>query len=355
MCIYTTLKGETYLKKLFSKKLILFLTFSTLLVLAACGGNTNETGEGEETPKKETIEFADAGWDSIRFHNSVAQTVLENGFGYKTDVTQGSTPATVTGLTEGDIDVYMEVWIENVKDIYNEGLEEGSIVELSTNFDDNKQGLYVPTYVIEGDPERGIEPMAPELETVEDLKKYPELFEDPENPDIGRIYGPPTGWGADAMITRKYEGYGLDESYNLFHPGSGTALATSIVTANDDGEPWVGYYWEPTWIMGLYDMTLLKEPEYDKETFNESGTTAFPSVPVTIAAHESMTDAAPEVVDFLKNYETSSDLTNEALAYMQENDASAEAAAHWWMKKHEDLWTSWLPEDIATKVTDSLE
>lgn len=332
------------------KKILLLTTVFALLILSACGGNSDAGAA-----KKETIVFADAGWDSIRFHNSVAQTIIEHGFGYKTDVTQGSTPATFTGLREGDIDVYMEVWTDNIKEQYEEATSEGSVVELSVNFDDNSQGLYVPTFVIEGDPERGIDPIAPDLKTVEDLKKYADVFADPEDPGKGRVYGAPTGWAVDEIITKKMEGYGLMETYNLFHPGSDTALATSIIKAYDEGEPWVGYYWEPTWIMGLYDMTLLEEPAYDPEVFEESATTAFPSVPVTVTVHESMVEAAPEVVEFLKNYQTSSALTNEALAYMQENDASAEEAAVWWMKQHEDLWTSWLPEDVAAKVKESLE
>ncbi len=332
------------------KKILLFTAVFALFILSACGGNSDA-----EVAKKETIVFADAGWDSIRFHNSVAQTIIENGFGYKTVVTQGSTPATFTGLREGDIDVYMEVWTDNIKEQYEEAIEEGSIVDLSVNFDDNRQGLYVPTFVIKGDPQRGIEPVAPDLKSVEDLKKYADVFADPEDPGKGRVYGAPTGWAVDKTITDKMESYGLMETYNLFHPGSDTALATSIIKAYDEGEPWVGYYWEPTWIMGLYDMTLLKEPEYDPEIFQESAMTAFPSVSVMVSVNKSMLDAAPEVVDFLKNYQTSSELTNEALAYMQENDARAEEAAVWWMKQHEDLWISWLPEDVAAKVKESLE
>src|SRR5690625_6912494 len=76
----------------------------------------------------------------------------------------------------------MEAWTDNIKEVYEEALEAGDIEELSVNFDDNDQGLYVPTYVIEGDEERGIEPMAPDLKTVEDLKDYPDVFEDPEDP-----------------------------------------------------------------------------------------------------------------------------------------------------------------------------
>src|SRR5690625_6637121 len=113
--------------------------------------------------------------------------------GYDTDIISGSTAATIQGLREGDINVYMEIWTDNIKDVYEEALEAGDIEKVSTNFDDNEQGLYVPTYVIEGDPERGIEPMAPDLRTVEDLKDYPDVFEDPEDPGKGRIINGPTG------------------------------------------------------------------------------------------------------------------------------------------------------------------
>jgi glycine betaine/proline transport system substrate-binding protein len=67
-----------------------------------------------------------------------------------------------------------------------------------------------------------------------------------------------------------------------------------------------------------------------------------------------MVEKAPEVVEFLKNYETSSELTNKMLAYMQENDAEADETAKWFLQEYEDLWTKWLPEDIASKVKEAL-
>ena len=70
-------------------------------------------------------------------------------------------PITYNGLISGDVDVYMEVWVDNLP-TYQDDLKAGKFKELGINFDDNKQGLYVPEYVIEGS-ERGIEPMAPDL------------------------------------------------------------------------------------------------------------------------------------------------------------------------------------------------
>ena len=86
---------------------------------------------------------------------------------------------------------------------------------IATNFNDNSQGLYVPTYVIEGDAERGIEPVAPDLKTVQDLAKYPELFQDPEDDSKGRIIGAPSSWVVSEHLETKLETYGLDEHLTI--------------------------------------------------------------------------------------------------------------------------------------------
>lgn len=330
------------------KKILLSITAASALLLSACGGGSSASGEIE------TIVLADAGWDSIRVHNGIAATIIEEGYGINTDVTAGSTAATLQGLREGDINVYMEVWTDNVKEVYEEATEAGEIETVSTNFDDNVQGLYVPTYVIEGDPDRGIEPMAPDLETVEDLKNYPEVFEDPEDPGRGRIINAPSGWAVKEDIDKKFEAYGLGETMNNFAPGSDAAAVADLTDAYNAGEGWVGYYWSPTAVTAQYDLTLLEEPAYDEETFNETGATELPPNDVVVAVHQDLPDQAPDVVDFLSNYETDSAMTEAALSYMMENEASAEEAAMWWMNEYEDVWTSWVSEDVAAQVKEAL-
>lgn len=336
-----TSMGEKHLRKISLGIIAAFLVF-----LAACGSDDGEL---------ETIVFADAGWDSINVHNYIAQTIVEEGFGYDTDITTGSTAATMQGLRDGDINVYMEVWTDNIKDIYEESIESGDIEKVAVNFDDNDQGLYVPTYVIEGDPERGIEPMAPDLRTVEDLKDYPDVFVDLEEPDRGRILNGPSGWAVEEAISEKFETYGLDETMNNFIPGSDSSLVADLVRAYEAGEAWVGYYWSPTWITAKYDMTLLEEPAFDQETWDDTKATEFPPNDVVVAVHKDFPEQAEDVYEFLQNYETSSDLTEDALNYMEETDADEKEAAMWWMEEHEDIWTEWIDEETAEKVKDSLD
>ncbi|MDK2918845.1 MAG: glycine betaine/proline transport system substrate-binding protein [Candidatus Petromonas sp.] len=343
-----------YLSKISNLKLFLTLLLVTsIIALTACAPDQQgkDDKEKEQVEKKETIVFADPGWDSVRFHNDVAKLIIENGYGYPTDATMGSTPATFTGLRNGDIDILMETWTQNIEKVYNEAIDAGDIIEVSTNFDDNAQGFYVPTYVIKGDPERGIDPMAPDLKTVKDLAKYPEVFKDVEDPSKGRIYGAIPGWKVDEIMREKVKTYELDKLYNYFSPGSDTALASSIAAAYEKGEPWVGYYWEPTWVIGKYDMTLLEDEPYSKKKWENGYACEFPSVDVTVTVHKDMTEKAPEIVEFLKSYKTSSALTSEALAYMQNNEgATTEDAAKWFLQNHEEIWTKWVSKDIAEKV-----
>jgi ABC-type proline/glycine betaine transport system substrate-binding protein len=69
------------------------------------------------------------------------------------------------------------MWVRTTWLITNEDIASGLYQELGLNFGDNMQGLYVPRYVIEGDTERGIEAMAPDLKAVADLAKYPERIQ----------------------------------------------------------------------------------------------------------------------------------------------------------------------------------
>ncbi|WP_432403504.1 ABC transporter substrate-binding protein [Wukongibacter sp. M2B1] len=341
------------MKKLKRNSIFLALILLTTMFLIACSQPNDE--KGNEAHKKETIVFADPGWDSIRFHNSVASTIIKEGFGYGIEVIPGTTPATFLGFRQGEIDVYMEIWQDNIIEQYTEAIENDEIVELSTNFDDNSQGLYVPTYVIKGDKERGIEAVAPDLKTVKDLEKYPEVFKDPEDKVKGRIYGAPSSWAVSEILNTKAKSYGLDEKYNVFDPGSDTSLATALASAIEKGEPWVGYYWDPTWVTGKFDLTLLEDDSFDEEKWENGYMCEFKPVDVTVCANSELLKTAPDVVEFLKNYTTSSKLTAEALAYMQENDVDADAAAKWFLKEHEDVWTNWVSKEVAQKVKASIQ
>lgn len=340
------------------KKLFLVALLSLLVLSLAACGNSTSSDEGAEdagaAPVEKKLVLADASWDSIRVHNAIAKIILEEGYGYEIELMPGSSPNLVAGHTEGDINVIMECWPDNWE-AYQPAVDEGKIIEVGLNFDDNAQGLYVPRYMIEGDAERGIKAVAPELKTVEDLKKYANLFPDQEDPGMGAIVNAPPAWGVAKIMETKFENYGLDEVYNLVSPGSDSGLAASLAGAYEKGDPWVGYYWEPTWISGKYDIVLLEEAPYEDEAWNDGYRTAFKPVRCTITMDEASYENHPEVAEFLSKYKTSSALVGEILAYMQTNETDIQETAEWFLKEKQDVWKSWVSEETFNTVLGSLE
>ena len=200
------------------------------------------------------IVATDNQWDSQRIHNAIAKIVVEHGYeGYEFETSTAASNMNWLAIVDGEIDLDIESWTDNVLS-YPDDVAKGDIVDVGVLVPDSRQGLYVPRYVIEGDPERGIEPMAPGLKTVKDLANYPEVFPDDEDPSKGRIYGGTPGYMADEVLYKKYQAYGLDKYYTYTRLGSESVIAASLVSAYNLGEAWVGYGYEPTLVTGKLDL-----------------------------------------------------------------------------------------------------
>ncbi|WP_313339311.1 glycine betaine ABC transporter substrate-binding protein [Sedimentibacter sp.] len=328
------------------KRNYVFIIFVLVLIISisACSRNT-EVKPGETIK----ITVTDNGWDSQMLHNEIARIVVENGYeGYKLETSSGSSTMNWQAMIKGDIDLDIESWTDNVVS-YPEDVANGDIVNVGILVPDSAQGLYVPRYVIEGDSERGIEPMAPDLKTVEDLKKYPELFPDDEDRLKGRIYGSIPGWMADEILYKKYEYYGLDQMYNYTRLGSEATLFASLVSAYNLGKAWVGYCYEPTWISGKLDIVLLEDAPYNPELYLE-GKCEFPRQELKIVSSSKFAERAPELLEFFKKYKTGSQLIADALAYLDETKSTHGETAKWILKENDYLLDEWLPKENAEKV-----
>jgi glycine betaine/proline transport system substrate-binding protein len=349
------------------------------LVLAACNGDddavvddvTDDVEEVDDDDVEvgaadwdEPITFADYGWDSALALNRIAQFILEEGYGYETDTVPGETIPLFEGLRRGDIQVSMEIWVDQQPE-WQGAVDDGTLLDHGTSFGESIQGWFVPTYVIEGDDDRGIEPMAPDLQHVDDLPDYWELFQDPEDRNKGRFYDCIAGWECEKVNEAKFYSYGLDETYNRFLPGSGAALDTSLVAAYERGEPWLGYYWGPSWIFGQLDLTMLDEPEYTEECWDEvieaadagqvpDEACAYPAVPVHISTNSEFAEQAPDVIEFLESFNLTMDDVSEILLYMADEDEEAEGGAQWFLRERTDLWHDWVPDEVIERVEAAL-
>ncbi len=339
------------MKKPLSLILAALVALSLTVCVSGAGSSGQDTAAGgygpNRTPapgEKTSITFADVGWDSIKLNNALAGLVAENVFGYTWQETPGSTPISHEALMLGDVDVHMEEWTDNISS-YQTDLQAGKFTELGINFNDNYQGFYIPRYVADE---------YPDLKTVKDLAKYPELFPDPEDASKGIIYGGITGWSITEVMEKKVSAYGLDQYYNYFVSGSDAVLNTAMTSAWDNQEPIVAYYWEPTWLLGKYDFVLLEDDPYNPDTFQD-GIGACPAVTVTVAVSNDFAASNPEYCAFLSNFSMPSAIISEALAYMQDSGASYTQAAQWLLtESHPELVSQWLTDEQADALLESL-
>ena len=316
--------------------------------------------EGFGAPREEVI-FGDQSWDSIQFHHRVMAYILEHGYGMKPAFNFSESMPSLIGLERGDNHIILEVWTEARQEWWDKARNSGKVRGFGKVFPDAPSGLYIPAYLVKGDPERGIEPLAPDLVSVFDLPKYQHLFKDPEDPSKGRVYNAVSGWKANERHEMKFKGYMVEgkpliEYFNLFDPGSQTALSAAIKGTYQKGQPMVAYYWEPTPLLGQLDMILLKEPEYDEKIFKETQLCQSPAFSVEKAANVQWLEKHPQVVPLLEKYFMGLDKTNEVLAWMEAHDNNPDKGAIWFLRTNPELWQAWIDNpEIIQKINQALE
>lgn len=301
-------------------------------------------------------------WESAQVATWLARLILETGFGCTTEVISGTVVPLYLGAIRGEVDVIMEVWTDNVPVPWSEAVAAGTVEQVGLAFDDAAQGWYVPRYLVVGDADRGIEAQAPDLHSVFDLASYTSLFRDPEQPDMGRFYNCVIGWQCELINSVKLHAYGLADDFTDFKVGTGVALAASLEGAYLKREPWVGYYWGPTWVLGRLDLIQLEEPPFEQACWDEftalvdspaeaTRACAYPTSTAVLGLGSRFTDDAPPALRaFFESYRGSSGLLSEALAYMHEHDALPEEAARFLLTSHPELLDAWLDEPTAARV-----
>jgi len=307
------------------------------------------------------IHFGDLTWESGSLITEVLRTLVEKGYGYKTDTLPGSTVSLETALAKNDIQVISEEWTGR-SPVWVKAEAEGKVFGLGDIVKGATEGWWVPEYVIKGDAAKGIKPLAPDLKTVADLARYKDVFKDPESPDKGRFLNSPSGWTSEIVNTQKLKAYGLDDSFVNFRTGSGAALDAEIASSIRRGKPVLFYYWSPTPLLGRYKLIKLEEPPFDAEAWktltdasnpNPRGTSSL-AANLSIGVSAEFSKQYPELVAFFKKVDLPIDLLNQTLADMSEKRQDPKVVAQAFLKQHPDVWKAWLPADVASKVSGSL-
>jgi len=329
-------------------------------VAAALGLSLALTGvfgvaQAQSTPTCELdrpVLFGGMSWESNLVLVEVERFIMEKGYGCSTDVLPTETLTALAALERGDLDINTEIWFNSMPDYWIKAEATGNVKRIGDIFM-GRESWYIPRYTAE---------KLPELKHVADLPKFKDVFRDPEEPAKGRFYGCPAGWACEVVSTNQWKGLGLQDSFTMFSPGSGASQAAALTSAYQRKEDVVFYYWEPTPLAGALDLVPLEFPPHDASTFQclsdpecpNPKASAYPENPVFTAVNTKFTQDAPTLTAFLSKVSVPRDVLNKVLAYMGETEAEPDVVARWFLQNDGNVWTQWVPADVAARVQAAL-
>ncbi|WP_299205042.1 ABC transporter substrate-binding protein [uncultured Amphritea sp.] len=327
------------------------LIAASLMVLAA--------GQVQAADECGKVTIADMNWSSATLISNVDKFILQNGYGCDAELVPGDTMPTGTSMIEkGEPDIAPEMWSNSMRDALDKGVAEKRLRYAGNSLSDGgEEGFWVPQYLVK---------KYPELATIEGVKKHAKLFTHPEDDSKSAFYGCPAGWNCQISASNLFKALKLaDSGFDLIDPGSGAGLAGSIAKAFTREEPWFGYYWAPTAVLGKYKMVKVdfgsgvdKQHYIDCISANECADpkpTMYPPSLVQTVTTESFAEKSPAAYQYVSNRSLTNEQLNTLLAWMEDNQADGEVAAEYFLTEHEDLWTPWVSAEVAAKVKQALQ
>jgi len=330
------------------------LLASTALALGlmAFGGTANAAECG-------TVTIANMNWQSAEVLANIDKLILNAGYGCEAELVVGDTVPTLTSMTEkGQPDIAPEGWVDLLPDVVQRGIADKKLVSTVEALSDGAvQGWWIPKYLADAHPD---------IKTIDDALKHPELFPAPEDSSKGAVFNGPQGWGGTLVTTQLFKAYeGEKAGFVLVDTGSAAGLDGSIAKAYERKEGWMGYYWAPTALLGKYEMVKLEYGvPYDEAEWKRCNTVAdcpdpkrneWPKDSVQTLVTTGFAERAGPAMDYLKARSWSNTTVNTLLAWMTDNQATGEEGAKYFIKNNEDIWTKWVSPEVAEKVKASVQ
>ena len=330
------------MRKLKSKWAGLAIALVLIAVLAvglACGGSTDDS----ET--KGTIYLVDQDWNGQLVLTAVAQILLEQEMDYSvaTKFAPADSAPLFIGLETGDFHFVCCNWPSYSAALLEEYVdsEDGTVERMGLVGISGESGWYTPSYVVNGDSARGIDAVAPDLNTYEQLEQYKSVFATSDTGDSGRLLEFTPAW--DTRGEERMEAFEAD--YQVIFAGSEAAALAELDAAFTRGDPVLTYLWEPHWAHAKYDLVQVEMPEYTPDCYpdGENYGCGFPTDPVAKLVWPGLQEKFPDAYEFLSSFQMTNAQQNEIVLNLTENDLTVRAAAQEWVDANEDIWSAWIP------------
>jgi glycine betaine/proline transport system substrate-binding protein len=335
------------------------MTRTAAIILAAATASFWITNNAIAACGKITI--SEMNWASAQLMANVDKIILQKGYGCKTEIVPGDTMPTFTSMIEkGRPDLAPELWINAVREPLKKAIDNGRLQAVNkAPITGLGEGWWVTSSFAKKHPT---------LNTVEKVLARPDLFPYAEDKTKGAFIGCPAGWGcqlANANLFRAFEM--KKKGWVLVNPGSPAGLDGSIAKAANRSENWFGYYWNPTAIVGKYNLIMLPFEAKWAGAKNWNGCIAKPEQECADPKPSSWTKSEVRTVittkfskrggiaaKYLANRIYPGDVMNSMLVFMNNKKANGADAAIEFLTRHADVWTKWVTKNAANKIKAAL-
>jgi glycine betaine/proline transport system substrate-binding protein len=327
------------------KKLLASTVFAAGMIAIAGSAQAAECGK---------VTVANMNWASAEVLANIDAIVLAEGYGCDVELVAGDTQPTLTSMVEkGEPDVAPEAWINAMRSVLDTAVGEGRLFMASESLNEGGvEGWWVPKYIVDANPD---------IKTIADALKRPDLFKDPENDGKGGVHNCPEGWNCRVSTSNLFKAYGAEAAgFNLVETGSAAGLDGSIAKAFERNEGWLGYYWAPTAILGKYEMVRLDHGvPHDKAAWDactsipdcaDPKPNAWAKSEVFTVVTKRFKEAGGPAYDYLAARNWDNQTVGKLLAWMGDNQATGADGAKHFLKENADIWMKWVSPEAAEKI-----
>jgi glycine betaine/proline transport system substrate-binding protein len=333
-------------------------------LLAACGKNEAPAPAAEPAAAPVAVAcgkvtVANMNWQSAEVLAQIDAFILGKGYGCEVELVPGDTMPTLTAMMEkGEPDIAPEAWVNAVREPLDAAVKEGRLHYAARSLQDGGvEGWWIPKYVADAHPE---------IKTIDDALKRPELFPAPEAKGKGAVHNCPSGWSCQITTGNAFKAWDAkDQGFVLVDTGSAAGLDGSIAKAYERKQGWLGYYWAPTSILGKYEMVKLDAGvPHDADAWKACNTRTECDQParndwaraeVFTVVTDRFMKAGGAANTYLARRSWGNDTVNGLLAWMSDNQATGEDGARHFLKTQPEVWEAWVNKDVADKVRAALD
>jgi glycine betaine/proline transport system substrate-binding protein len=291
------------------------------LLLAAAPGQAADLGA-----KDEPIKLAMLEWTGAHISTHIAGQLLET-LGYKIEyVTAGNFPH-FSGLADGTISASVEIWLNNVGDIFPKALAEKKIVDLGSLGLKTEEGWLYPKFM---------EEVCPGLPDWAALEKPDcvQALSTPETAPSGRFLDYPADWGSRAATIIADN----ELPYVAVPAGSEGALVAELESAAAAKTPLMMMFWGPHYALAETEVGWVSMPPC-KEQNNDHCITP-PDVDKVVWS--GFGEKWPAALAFLNAFKVDAGEQQKMMLAIDRDGKDIDAVVKDWITNNEAVWKPWV-------------